>query len=139
MEDNKNFYDSIAKFTRENILDNPNHKFNDVNFEDKEILKTKNAGPFVLLAKLLGSAKQSCAHGTDRAAGVLFNLTPGPAYRENLGSLTVASSTSFSTSFALKMPAAPLTSRSTSRALQCLYEISGAWPICRVHLTSRRA
>lgn len=38
MEDNKNFYDSIANFTKENILDNPNHKFNDVNFEDKEIV-----------------------------------------------------------------------------------------------------
>ena len=31
----------------------------------------------------------------------------------------------------------PCTSRSTSRALRCLYETSGAWPICRVHLTTR--
>ena len=41
MEDNKNFYDSIANFTKENILDNPNHKFNDVDFEDKEIVLEK--------------------------------------------------------------------------------------------------
>ena len=33
----------------------------------------------------------------------------------------------------------PCTSRSTCWALRCLYETSGAWPICRVHLTSRTA
>ena len=42
---------------------------------------------FTFIERPPGVPFQKIQFGTDRAAGVLFYLTPGAAYRENLGPL----------------------------------------------------